>query len=67
MAGNRTLTIIKPDAASFAGLPMFRDYELPAKLTVRDIMTYHPRTIDPDTALKDAAREMVPKDEPAAL
>jgi CBS domain-containing protein/mannitol/fructose-specific phosphotransferase system IIA component (Ntr-type) len=51
--------LAQPDAASFAGLPMFRDYELPAKLTVRDIMTYHPRTIDPDTVLKDAAREMV--------
>jgi CBS domain-containing protein len=49
----------QPDAGSFASLPVFRDYELPAKLTVRDIMTYQPRTIAPDTVLKDAAREMV--------
>jgi len=49
----------QPDAGSFAGLPVFHDYELPARLTVRDIMTYQPKTIDPDTALKDAAREMV--------
>jgi len=51
--------LAQPDAASFANLPVFRDYELPAKLTVRDIMTYQPRTIAPDTVLKDAAREMV--------
>jgi CBS domain-containing protein/mannitol/fructose-specific phosphotransferase system IIA component (Ntr-type) len=49
----------QPDASLFAGLPVFRDYELPARLTVRDIMTYQPKTIDPDTVLKDAAREMV--------
>jgi len=49
----------QPDAGLFAALPVFRDYELPARLTVRDIMTYQPKTIDPDTVLKDAAREMV--------
>ena len=51
--------LAQPDAESFARLPLFRDYELPAKLTVRDIMTYQPKTIPPDTILKDAAREMV--------
>ena len=51
--------LAQPDAASFAGLPVFRDYELPAKLTVRDIMTERPKTISPDTVLKDAAGEMV--------
>jgi len=51
--------LAQPDAASFAGLPVFHDYELPAKLTVRDIMTDRPKTIAPDTNLKEAAREMV--------
>jgi CBS domain-containing protein/mannitol/fructose-specific phosphotransferase system IIA component (Ntr-type) len=49
----------QPDAESFAQLPLLRDYELPAKLTVRDIMTYQPKTIRADEVLKDAAREMV--------
>ena len=47
------------DADSLAALPAFRDYELPAQLTVRDIMTERPRTVTPDTDLKDAARDMV--------
>ena len=51
--------IAQPDAASFAALPVFRDYELPAKLTVRDIMTYQPKTIPADANLKDAAKELV--------
>jgi CBS domain-containing protein len=51
--------LAQTDAASFASLPVFHDYELPAKLTVRDIMTDRPKTITPDTVLKDAAREMV--------
>ena len=51
--------LAQPDAASFAALPLFRDYELPAKLTVRDIMTDRPKIISPDTVLKEAAREMV--------
>ena len=51
--------VAQTDAASLASLDAFVDYELPAQLTVRDIMTYQPRTIAPDTALKDAARDMV--------
>jgi len=47
------------DAASLAALQAFQDYELPAQLSVRDIMTYQPKTIAPDIGLKDAAREMV--------
>jgi CBS domain-containing protein/mannitol/fructose-specific phosphotransferase system IIA component (Ntr-type) len=49
----------QPSSEALASLDAFRDYELPAQLTVRDIMTYQPRTIAPETALKDAAREMV--------
>jgi CBS domain-containing protein/mannitol/fructose-specific phosphotransferase system IIA component (Ntr-type) len=49
----------QPDAESLAALQAFRDYELPAQLSVRDIMTYQPKTIGPDTGLKEAAREMV--------
>ena len=49
----------QPTSEALASLDSFRDYELPAQLTVRDIMTYQPRTIAPETALKDAAREMV--------
>jgi len=51
--------LVQPDARSFTGLPVFSDYELPARLTVRDIMTERPKTIAPDTNLKEAAREMV--------
>ena len=47
------------DAETLAALPAFRDYELPAQLTVRDIMTERPRTVTPDSDLKDAARDMV--------
>jgi len=49
----------QPDAASLAALDAFREYELPAQLSVRDIMTYQPKTIGPDTGLTEAAREMV--------
>jgi len=51
--------LAQPDARSLAALPVFHDYELPARLTVRDIMTDRPKTIAPDTVLKEAAREMV--------
>jgi CBS domain-containing protein len=49
----------QPDEASLAKLQAFRDYELPAQLSVRDIMTYQPKTVAPDTGLTEAAREMV--------
>jgi CBS domain-containing protein/mannitol/fructose-specific phosphotransferase system IIA component (Ntr-type) len=35
------------------------EFELPRQLRVRDIMSVRPRTTTPDTALRDAAREMV--------
>jgi CBS domain-containing protein/mannitol/fructose-specific phosphotransferase system IIA component (Ntr-type) len=54
-----TQILEQPDASSLASLQAFRDYELPAQLSVRDIMTYQPKTIGPDTGLKEAAREMV--------
>ena len=47
------------DALSLSQLQAFSDVELPAQLTVRDIMTYQPKTVAPDTVLKEAAREMV--------
>lgn len=51
--------LAQPDAGSLAALDAFREYELPAQLSVRDIMTYQPKTIGPDTGLTEAAREMV--------
>jgi CBS domain-containing protein len=42
-----------------AALPELREMELPAQLTVREIMTERPRTTRPDTPLRDAARAMV--------
>jgi len=40
-------------------LPAFAGYQLPEQLTVRDVMTDRPRTVDADTPLKEAARTMV--------
>jgi len=51
--------LAQSDAASLAALDAFREYELPAQLSVRDIMTYQPKTIDADMGLTEAAREMV--------
>ena len=51
--------LAQPDGTSLAALDAFREYELPAQLSVRDIMTYQPKTIGPDTGLTEAAREMV--------
>ena len=47
------------DPAGVVGLPAFADYQLPEQLTVRDVMSDQPRTIDPDSSLKDAARTLV--------
>ncbi|HZS58273.1 MAG TPA: CBS domain-containing protein [Gemmatimonadaceae bacterium] len=46
-----------PDA--LVRLDELREYELPAQLTVREMMTERPHTTRPDTPVKDAAREMV--------
>jgi CBS domain-containing protein len=47
-----------PDAAALVALDAF-DYQLPEQLTVRDVMTDHPRTVPADTPLKEAARMLV--------
>ena len=46
-----------PDA--LVHLEELREYELPAQLTVREMMTERPHTTRPDTPVKEAAREMV--------
>jgi len=40
-------------------LEAFAGYQLPEQLTVRDVMTDHPRTVAAETPLKEAARTMV--------
>jgi len=40
-------------------LEELREYELPAQLTVREMMTERPHTTRPDAPVKEAAREMV--------
>ena len=47
------------DAAELVGLPAFSEYSLPEQLTVRDVMSDHPRTVQADTPLKEAARTLV--------
>jgi CBS domain-containing protein/mannitol/fructose-specific phosphotransferase system IIA component (Ntr-type) len=44
---------------ALAGLAGLHDYELPAQLTVRDLMAERPLTVGPDTALREAALRMV--------
>ncbi|HEY0930210.1 MAG TPA: CBS domain-containing protein [Gemmatimonas sp.] len=41
------------------GLPFLTAAELPAQLTVRELMTAKPRTVEPDAPLKSAVLEMV--------
>ncbi len=48
-----------PDAASLLALDFFGEYRLPEQLTVRDVMSDHPRTVRPDLSLKEAARTLV--------
>jgi len=48
-----------PDAAALVALDAFESYQLPAQLTVRDVMSDHPRTVPADTPLKEAARLLV--------
>jgi CBS domain-containing protein len=47
------------DAGELAGLESFGEYRLPEQLTVRDVMSDQPRTIEPDAPLKEAARTLV--------
>jgi len=51
--------LMAPSPAALATLPLLREFELPEQLLVRDIMTERPRTVTPDTAIRDAARDMV--------
>jgi CBS domain-containing protein/mannitol/fructose-specific phosphotransferase system IIA component (Ntr-type) len=45
--------------AELVELRAFAEYQLPEQLTVRDVMTDHPRTVLADTPLKEAARMLV--------
>jgi CBS domain-containing protein len=48
-----------PDRESLLELAPLADYQLPEQLTVRDVMSETPRTVEPDSLLKDAARLLV--------
>ena len=48
-----------PDAASLAAFPAFAELTLRDQLVVRDLMTERPRSVAPETALRDAALDMV--------
>ena len=50
--------LAQPSAEALAALPAFGEYELRDQLTVRDLMTERPRSVSPETALKDAALDM---------
>jgi CBS domain-containing protein len=47
------------DAEDLVRMSAFADYQLPEQLTVRDVMSDHPRTVLADTPLKEAARTLV--------
>jgi CBS domain-containing protein len=51
--------LAQPDAAALAALPEFAEVELRDQLAVRDLMTERPRSVTPDTPLRDAALDMV--------
>lgn len=46
------------DAAAVAAVPAFADVVLRDQLVVRDLMTERPRSVAPDTVLRDAALDM---------
>ncbi len=45
--------------AQLVGLPQFTGKELPAQLTVRELMTERPRTVGPEAPLRSAVLEML--------
>lgn len=49
----------QPDARALAALPELASFTLREQLSVRDIMSYEPRSVSPDTPLRAAARDMV--------
>lgn len=51
--------LAQPDAEALETLDVFAQHELPEQLVVRDIMTYRPRTVNPDALLREAARDML--------
>lgn len=51
--------LARPDAEGVAGLAVFADFVLRDQLAVRDLMTARPRSVSPDTPLRDAALDMV--------
>jgi CBS domain-containing protein len=51
--------LAQPTAEALAGLPVFGEAEVRDQLAVRDLMTPRPRSVSPDTPLKDAALDMV--------
>jgi CBS domain-containing protein/mannitol/fructose-specific phosphotransferase system IIA component (Ntr-type) len=48
-----------PDPESLLAFAPLADYQLPEQLTVRDVMSDSPQTVDPETPLRDAARRLV--------
>jgi CBS domain-containing protein/mannitol/fructose-specific phosphotransferase system IIA component (Ntr-type) len=46
-------------AEELVALPDFADYAVPEQVTVRDLMTERPRTVGPDSPLREAARDMI--------
>jgi CBS domain-containing protein/mannitol/fructose-specific phosphotransferase system IIA component (Ntr-type) len=48
-----------PASDALLSLAAFGEYQLPEQLTVRDVMSESPRTVDPETPLIDAARNLV--------
>ena len=51
--------LAQPTAEGLAALPMFAEIEVRDQLAVRDLMTSRPRSVSPDTPLRDAALDMV--------
>jgi CBS domain-containing protein len=51
--------VAAPDAQTLASLAVFREAEVRDQLAVRDLMTSRPRSVSPDTPLRDAAIDMV--------
>ena len=50
--------LAQPTPEALAALPAFAEYLLRDQLTVRDLMTERPRSVSPETSLKDAALDM---------
>lgn len=51
--------VAQPTAEALAALPLWTEYALRDQLVVRDLMTERPRSVGPETPLRDAALDMV--------